>query len=406
MISGHPRIERSAGFRMLVGLLRAELAAARGRKGQGMPALRGEWHEGSRLDDSPDGVGCDSLERLWLSSAVNEMFHLHAQPDATSLRQDLRLGAWLDSICATLSSPSAAVTFTTSGSTGQPKRCTHRASYLATEVDFLAQRFADRRRIVALAPAQHIYGCLFTVLLPSWLGITVLEADGLSAGALRGALRPGDLVVSFPERWRWLERSLPAWPEDVQGVVSTAPCPPDLIEALLARALRRMTHNYGSSETPRNPTPARPEPSYELMPHWAFSEPFDPDRPALHHRSGESFALMDRIDRTGTRAFTLAGRLDGAVQVGGVNVDPAAVAAALQTLSGVAAAAVRLMNPHEGNRLKAYIVPTLDAPDLATEIEQWSRAKLPAAQRPTSLTFGPVLPRDALGKAADWAIEP
>lgn len=400
-----PPVERRALSRLLQDLIAVELAAARGRQGQREPSRPVTWSDDLYLDDEPGGLGADSLERLWLSSAVTAMFHLHANGLGTSLHREPRFGAWLDTVQAAWNAKQARVTFTTSGSTGRPKRCTHDLSHLHTEVAFLARRFADRRRIVALAPAHHIYGCLFTVLLPSRLGIEVLDATNLSAGSLQHALRPGDLVVSFPERWQWLERSLPDWPADVQGVVSTAPCPPGLLAALLDRGLDGMTEVYGSSETAGIATRVWPESRYTLMPHWAFADPLDPERPTIRHSSGEIYALVDRVERFDKRGFALAGRLDGMVQVGGVNVDPAAVAAALETLPGVAAAAVRLMAPGEGTRLKAFVVPAGEALGLRAEIEDWLRATLAPAQRPTSLTFGPTLPVGALGKPADWAIE-
>jgi long-chain acyl-CoA synthetase len=52
-----------------------------------------------------------------------------------------------------------------------------------------------------------------------------------------------------------------------------------------------------------------------------------------------------------------AGRAEGAVQVGGVNVFPDVVGRVLTAHSGVAQAAVRLMRPEEGTRLKAFVVP-------------------------------------------------
>ncbi len=95
------------------------------------------------------------------------------------------------------------------------------------------------------------------------------------------------------------------------------------------------------------------------------------------------------------------------VQVGGINVSPQRVAAALAQRPGVAQATVRLMNPDEGTRLKAFIVPreaTADTAALEAELWTWIDEHLAAAERPKSIVFGNVLPVGPLGKAADWPI--
>jgi acyl-coenzyme A synthetase/AMP-(fatty) acid ligase len=75
----------------------------------------------------------------------------------------------------------------------------------------------------------------------------------------------------------------------------------------------------------------------------------------------------------------------------------------------VADAAVRLMRPDEGRRLKAFVVPRPDASPPAAlrgALERWLDQRLETAARPRSLTFGSELPRNPLGKAADWDLQP
>jgi acyl-coenzyme A synthetase/AMP-(fatty) acid ligase len=114
---------------------------------------------------------------------------------------------------------------------------------------------------------------------------------------------------------------------------------------------------------------------------------------------------MDGLLVEGERRFTVGARADGAVQVGGVNVHPAAVAARLAQHPGVRDAAVRLMRPDEGSRLKAFVVPIDPAADpepLRAALAAWIDAQLPAAERPRALSFGAELPRNPMGKPADW----
>ncbi len=396
-------MSRTALARVLSSLLTAELRAARGRGGSpasvSPPAA---WTEDLALGEG--GLDCDSLERLSLAAATNEMFHLHERGTEADLLSGERFGDWLDAIEAAWRDGVARVTVTTSGSTGRPKRCIHAGDHLAAEIDTLAERWADRRRVVAFAPAHHIYGLLFCALLPDRLGVPVISAEGRGAAALAEALQPGDLVVSFPERWAFLARSLPAWPGDILGVTSTAPCPPDLIVDLRHQGLAGLTEVYGSSETAGIAMRDEPDAPYRLMPQWRFTEPLHPDAPTLVHRSGREVAVMDKVARVGADTFHLAGRRDGMVQVGGVNVSPDEVARKLASRPGVSAAAVRLMRPSEGSRLKAYLVPAegIDPDALRIAIETWVARMLPASERPTAITIGPPRSTNALGKAEDW----
>jgi len=401
-------LSRRALATVLQSLLIAELLAARGR---GNPDARlpvhlpPAWPETMQISSAAgEGLGCDSLENLWLASAVNEMFHLHEAGGEDELLADATFGAWIERVEAAWRSGVTSITFTSSGTTGRPKRYTHAADALRTETAFLGELFQDRRRVVSLVPAHHAYGFLFAALLPDVLGIDHVDATKHSLGEIACSLAPRDLVVTFPDRWRWLERSLPVWPEDIAGVVSTAPCPPDLIAALSERGLAAMTEVYGSSETAGVAVRRWPEVSYVLMPHWRFIDLIDEDAPEVIHRSGRRLTLPDRIRLRDGNRFELAGRQDGAVQVGGINVFPDRVAARLRDRPGVRDATVRLMRPEEGARLKAFIVPAVGADPTALRIDlyAWIDGALAVVERPTALTFGLQLPTGMMGKSADW----
>jgi acyl-coenzyme A synthetase/AMP-(fatty) acid ligase len=118
--------------------------------------------------------------------------------------------------------------------------------------------------------------------------------------------------------------------------------------------------------------------------------------------------LQDHLDWLDARLFTVGGRTDAAVQEGGVNLFPSQVRLCLCDHPAVADAAVRLMAPNEGDRLKAFVVPhprtTSGRQALYAELDAWVRTRLPAPARPRAIEFGPALPADNLGKACDWSI--
>ena len=215
----------------------------------------------------------------------------------------------------------------------------------------------------------------------------------------------GDLVVAFPERWQWLQRTVHQWPEGVDGVVSTAPCPPDLIRGLIDQGLHSLTEVYGSSETAGLGVRRWPEARYQLMPQWKFIGNSDRDGMLLTHSSGREVYLQDHIEFFEDGTFTLAGRIDTAVQVGGINVFPARIAALVRAQPGVKDAVMRLNKPVGNGRLKAFVVPqqNADRANLRSQLKRWTEHALKPVERPVSFTFGDDLPKDQRGKNCDWS---
>ena len=388
---------------VLQSLLRAELAAARGKRGHatGTHLPPGPWSDAARITGrGPLDLGCDSLEALWLSSAACEMFDLADAGRHHALAASERFGEWLDIIEGAWRDGLSTITFSTSGTTGKPKRCTHKLADLDAEAAHFAGLFGDRRRVLAFVPAHHVYGFLFTALLPDRLDAECLDT-GPATEAL-AALRPGDLIVAFPERWLWIERVVRCFGADIRGVTSTAPCPRDLVEALIKAGLDGLTEIYGSSETAGIGTRCWPETAYRLLPRWSFAA--QDGRDVLVDPAGGSVAVPDALERIDADAFIPTSRLDGAVQVGGTNVHPARIAAALRGRPGVAEAAVRLMRPDEGLRLKAFIVAdgSIAQEAVRATLASWLAETMDPAARPVDFRFGARLPRNALGKLADW----
>lgn len=358
------------------------------------------------------GLGLDSLERLTVAAALNEALHLHESglEDLLLVRQTL--GEWLEVVADGLAHFDARLTFLTSGSSGSAKPCTHALASLQQEVDHLATLTADLaarpQRLLSAVPAHHIYGFLFTVLLPARLGVdTVIDVRRHTPQALARLLQPGDLLVSHPAHWALVARHAGALPGGVHGITSTAPCPDDVAQALQAIGLASLTQVYGSSETAGIATRRGAGAPYQLMPFWARAAADAgallrtmPDGALVAHR------VQDRLDWTGPHSFHVCGRLDDAVQVGGTNVFPAQVRQTLLGHPQVADAAVRLMAPEEGARLKAFIVPApgADPAALCADLWSWTAERLAAPARPKAYTTGDQLPRNALGKLADWPI--
>lgn len=388
-----PTLSRRAVRRLVLDLLAAELARSRGRS---VAALgRAGWSEATRVD--ADGLDLDSLERLDVASALNEFFHLHEHGAEDHLLALSAIGEWCDLIEGSLAATGTHLTFRTSGSTGEPKRCTHAIADLRAEADGWAAWFAGTRRVVALVPSHHIYGTIFTALLPDALGCEVTEAAG--AEAMREA-RPGTLVIGTPTHWTYLARSLLAFPDGLTGVTSTAPMPSQLAHRLRGQRLGRLVEVYGSSETGGVAAREHEGAAFTLLDGWSAREG------VLERRLADGSQLAvgppDHLRWLDERRFVVDGRRDGAVQVGGVNVFPARVRDALLAHAGVADAAVRL--EADTGRLKAFVVPAgdEDVDALLSDLDRWCGDRLSAPERPRRFALGGALPVNAIGKPADW----
>ena len=393
-------------LRWLADVVRAEAQALR----PGLLRLPGCgmcWSPEQRLDSF--GLGLDSLERLQIAAALSEALHMHRSGMSDLLLVHTTVGEWCGIAAASLRSYSERLTFRSSGSRGAPKSVGHALADLEAEAaGHAALLGGGARRVLSAVPCHHIYGFIFTVLLPRWLDATVTDLRAGSPGAAAALAQPGDVLVGYPEFWSAVLRSVSSegaggFRHGVTGVSSTAPLPDATADGLLAAGLSRLIQVHGASETAGLGTRERAADPYTLLPAWQRSQ--DGGLARRPHGS-EMVDPPDRLQWLDARRYHLAGRQDGAVQIGGVNVWPDQVEAALCEHSAVAAAAVRLMHPSEGGRLKAFIVPRdpdCDAPALQAALQAFA-GNFPPYQQPRAYTIGPALPTTAMGKLMDWPI--
>ncbi|WP_006788558.1 AMP-binding protein [Thiorhodospira sibirica] len=352
----------------------------------------------------------DSLERLALAMRVADVFHLRDSGLEDYLLRFKTLGEWVDLIWQVRQQGSRRLTFFTSGSSGQPKACAHAWPNLVAEVEYCAHLFAQTlgqpiQRILALVPCHHIYGCLFSVILADWLQKPVLRAQAALSEVHARRLEAGDLIVAFPFLWKQLARQAQPFPGGVLGLTSTGPCDAQVIYQLRQQGLAAMVELYGASETGGIGVRTDPRQPFGLLPRW---QAVDGDT-LMESASGEQYPLNDTLSWQDARHFTLGGRLDQAVAVGGINVFPQRIAEKLAALPGVREARVRLMHPQEGDRLKAFILPEpayADDPEqLIQSLHEWCYEHLSAPERPRVFTLGSHLPTNALGKDSDWRLK-
>lgn len=364
-----------------------------------------------RLNLSPEtpigeeGVGFDSLARIDFASRLNRFFHLHEVGIEDYLLHEETVGGWCALVAKSLSMKCERISFETSGSTGDPKICTHEVIGLDTEVRTWAEHFAPScKRLVSLVQPHHIYGFLFTVLLPQKMKVQCIDGSSFGPSTVLKTVLPGDLVIGTPFHWAALDRSGVKLPSGVLGLTSTAPMPAELWERTVSNGLN-LTEIFGSSETAGLGFRTRPGDGFKLLPTWTR----DLKRSdCLIRADGQSFMLLDHLEFETERVFRPKGRKDTAVQVGGINVFPGKVAETLKTHGAVSACAVRPTAPGgdvSRTRLAAFVVPTDPAADhdaLAEVLTAFSAQNMRDVERPVRFDFGPELPRNAMGKLTDW----
>ncbi len=376
------------------------------------------------LSWTADTLDLDSLARMQLATAAALWCNAYDAGFEDLFLAKRSATDWAAVMLRARQAGAAQFTFSTSGSTGVRKHIRHREDLLADEARAWAQVLSPPAptaasdaaaappsgpaitRVVVLCPTHHIYGFIWGVLVPLALGVPALDADL----AHMPALLPGDVVVAVPDQWAWLAASQRPWPAGVQGVSSTAPLPAQVHDSLAtaqgspepAAPLKRMLQIYGSSETAGLAYRSASTGPYTLAPGRCRNAQGGID---LHLPSGalQAMAVQDELQWTSDRSFELLRRSDASVQIGGHNVSPAWVQAQLESHSAVKEAAVR-PSGHAGQpKLKAFVV--LHTPDDAaqrTALEQWALDTLPWYAGFSSMTYGAQLPRNAMGKAADW----
>ncbi|WP_449242636.1 aromatic amino acid lyase [Desulfovibrio sp.] len=397
------RLNAEDYFLLVRGLAFAEIKAARNVSDVFGDEL--QLVPDSAFQDEPLSATREELVRM--AEGVRGFFGLGEQSVAELVATPTP-GGWAELVERAVGPRPEVVTFFTSGSTGKPKPILRKFFHLEQDAHHLGRMLGGARRVVALVPPHHIYGFIYTILIPKVLGAPCVIKRFQRPAAIVRSLEPFDAVVGIPLLWKLCSETKERFPASVVGVTSTGPCPAEVIHALRRQGLSVMNEIYGSSESGAMGHRQSPEAPLTLMATW---KRLGGNRFAREMEDGslsEPFEFQDQLEWLDETRFTVQKRLDSAVQVAGINIYPARVREALLEHPEVEDCAVRLMRPEEGDRLKAFVVPKAgreSGAELSDALLRHLASRVGPLEQPRSILFGPELPRNEMGKLADWTIE-
>lgn len=247
----------------------------------------------------------------------------------------------------------------TGGSTGSPQIWSKTVGNIFSEAFFLSKAFnvTEKDTILSTVPPNHIYGLLFTVILPLVSGATVVsEVPQFPAEISQKAEEHGaTLLVSVPPHYRGLKNT------DLSmrlAFSSAGMLEKEDNQHFCARNGVPIVEVYGSTETggvaSRNRF--RKEETFTPFPtlDWriideclAVRSPYI--SPDLGVDSDGYFRTNDRVKSDDNTTFSLLGRIDNIVKIGGKRVDLDEIRAILLKEPGVEDCVV-LPTPQPGGR--------------------------------------------------------
>lgn len=290
----------------------------------------------------------------------------------------------------------------TSGSTGSPAPHVKTAGQLLGEAAVLCERFGFRDAAVAsTAPPHHLYGLLFSVIVPLVGGGTFARATPLYPSAIVDASAQATVLVSVPAHLEALAEVAPGSLDAGLRVFSSgAPLPPATAGVLRARHGLAVTEILGSSETGgiawrvgTGPWTALPGVSIDADANGALLV----DSPFLAPDAERPFRAADRIAPLGPGLFRHLGRGDSVVKIGGERVNVTAVEAILRGVAGVTDAAVVAVETPDTRQHELWAAVVAPAHSVASLRAALLRSLDPVAV-PRNLRLVARLPRTGLGK--------
>ncbi|MBC52520.1 MAG: hypothetical protein CMQ34_01655 [Gammaproteobacteria bacterium] len=360
---------------------------------------------------NPRHFGFSSLDMVELARRFAHSLGLDRTGVSDLLLARRSADGWLGVARRSLAIDDSTLCFYSSGSTGAPTASPHTLQKLQRETDFFQTLLPAPKRIVSTVPAHHIYGFIWSLLLPSTLGCEQLRLHPARSlpETWSQQLQDDDLIIATPDIWSLLLTHQVQLPDRFTGISSTAPLP-----AATASAIRRLyphatlTEIYGSSETAGLAWRRQDHAPYTLLPFWMLLQ-HDGQWLVQDTDDGHQYPLSDQLQLHDNSQFFILGRTDPVVQIHGNNINLTKLAALLKTHAEVNDALVHVDTGSAANGVATglhYFVVVdrvpVDIKHWCLTYSDWLAAQLGNIPAPRSVTVAPALPLSTLGKPVTW----
>jgi len=277
----------------------------------------------------------------------------------------------------------------TGGSTDTPKVWAKTPRNMFAEARYQAAALGISRDDIFLStvPPNHIYGLLFSVLVPFVSSARILNGIYAFPREIFRAVEDyrATIMVSVPVHYRVLNTDALKRYELRMALSSAGVLAKEDALSFRERTRLDVVEVYGSTETGGIATRRR-------FPDGEAWHPMDPVAwkiregklcvsstflsPNLPRGDDGFFMTADCVDPDGDHRFILRGRVDDIVKIGGKRVDMSAVQAKLKQIPGVRDAVVVAIPAGRGrqNELAALVATDLDAPQVKRHLAKVSEA--------------------------------
>ena len=300
----------------------------------------------------------------------------------------------------------------TGGSTGRPRIWDKTVRNLLGEAAFLAERFriGPGDVILASVPLQHIYGLLFTVLLPLVSGASVVEETPSFQGEVERAAKGygATVFVGAPPHYRAL-RGYPLAGHKLRLAFSSGGFLPGEDAGRFSEGTGiPVTEVYGSTETGGVASRCRAAGESFWTPfscvRWRVADgrlcvrsPFV--SPGLDKDEHGFFVTGDNACEQAGGRFELLGRVDGIVKVAGKRVDLEAVEARIKALPFVRDAYVLALSSQTMREAEiACLVAAEQGAACPDDLREHLGSVLEPYELPRRVRWVPEIPLTSAGK--------
>lgn len=201
-----------------------------------------------RGDFTKEPFMLDSLGLVSLATEVGTFFGVHHSGLEDNFIRFRDFESWIDIVIDSLKHYNKTVVFFTSGTTGKAKQVEHSLDKIINEALFLSKIFCKEISIASFVRPHHIYGFIYTIVLPQILKIPVIHYEPLPSRAFF-KIAPKTLLVSTPTLYKELSLFEESFSANCVATSSTEPLCEDTYKLLKSKNLQEIYEIYGSSES-------------------------------------------------------------------------------------------------------------------------------------------------------------